>query len=501
MYELTGLDSLDWLVLGLIAAGLGLVVLGLWKHTGLLRWSLIGVGVVMAVGGVLAQPARVGESLKRAVTSFPAILILGALLGVVGAVVWLLARRPAVFKVTPVVIAAMVVLVGATVGAYLYVRDARYIPPTPPDENGAQPSIPEPFERVWTLQLTGHPVGLSYHEPTNSVYVTLGEGSVVRLSLSPDPLAKPSDPVPVITDLTFPRGVAAIGSHLYVVEVGDLPCETVFPVCNWLNIDEDVAAGSELAPEAVIIEHSRARILDYSMNNDGTLTRIGPLLSDLPVSNTDHAVNGLKGGPDGELYVSIGHFDSLLYSYPDFGALQHPNKDLMGTLLRIDPTDGSYEVVATGLRNVFGITLDPTGVVWGVDNDGGSLRGHRREEVLRIVDGANFGFPFEGSSPPFTVRTDPATYTRNHDVKGSGGTEWIQGVGQDQGLLLGALGGVSFLRLEFIDGVFRVPEQTHPIKIVGSWGWPVAIEKIGTNAALYAEYGPNTISLLTWTSD
>lgn len=494
MYELTGLDSLDWLLLGMAAVGIGLVVLGAVKGRGAAQIMIPVSGLALVGLSILAQPGRFVDTLVGAVTTFPAVIFFGLMLGFVGGLVWVGINRLVGIDFDGWAVAGGAFAVVVGVGAMLYVQSARDVPPIvePPT---AGPQANEPFELVWSVSLGGHPIDMTFDRDRNQLYVTLGEGEVIRLSL--EDMANPGAPEVVASGLIFPRGIAVNGSQLFVAETGDLPCDTVFPACNRLNVNVEVEEVSDVSAEAEIVRQSRARVIQYQVTSSGDLSQVGNLLEDLPVANTDHAVNGLKMGPGGELYVAIGHIDSLVYSMGEFHAVEHPSKDLLGTVLRVDPVTGDYEVVAEGIRNIFGIAIDPMGVPWGVDNDGGAVTGMRREEVLRIVDGANFGFPYDGSNPPFTVRTEAPAYTRDATVVGSGGTEFIQ-LGGREGLVMGSLGGLYFLQLAPIHGAYRVPEAVRPELVIGSLAWPVAIERVGPNALVYAEYGANRIHLLAW---
>jgi hypothetical protein len=136
--------------------------------------------------------------------------------------------------------------------------------------------------------------------------------------------------------------------------------------------------------------------------------------------------------------------------------------------------------------------------VWGVDNDGPAVRGVRREELQRIVDGSHFGYPYDGSAPPFVDRTDAPAYTFGNEIAGSAGIQWIDDVGGRSGLLLGSGGRVSFLFLTEIDGAMRVPADSGPITATDASGWVVAIETVEEHAVAIAEFGPNRIRLLQW---
>jgi len=83
-------------------------------------------------------------------------------------------------------------------------------------------------------------------------------------------------------------------------------------------------------------------------------------------------------------------------------------------------------------------------------------------------------------------------------TNGSGGIQWIDGVEDWDGLLIGSLGKVSFLGFVEMDGVFRVPNAGTYWQATSASGYVVAIESIGPRAVVFAEWGPNRLHLLRW---
>ena len=62
------------------------------------------------------------------------------------------------------------------------------------------------------------------------------------------------------------------------------------------------------------------------------------------------------------------------------------------------------------MRNVFGMSFDETGQLWGVDNDGRGRGVWRAEELLEIDQGLDYGFPDDGTVGPYTRRTGFASW-------------------------------------------------------------------------------------------
>lgn len=174
----------------------------------------------------------------------------------------------------------------------------------------------------------------------------------------------------------------------------------------------------------------------------------------------DHGANDLEIGPGGMLYLAVGGVDQL---WTDPGALQsvdHPHLDWLGSILHIDPRSGETEVWATGLRNMHGLAFSPDGRLFGVDNDWPTLRGWRKEELIELTRGANYGYPFEGSFGPFDVRTGFPIYAL--EPGGHAGIAWVA-----DGVVSGSCGRLD--RIPFIDrgGEYEVGSRVL-VKVIGT---------------------------------
>lgn len=225
-------------------------------------------------------------------------------------------------------------------------------------------------------------------------YASVAEGQVLRLMVDGDDVE-----TEVVADgLSFPRGVAVAGDTLYVAELGPLPCDNPVPRCK----GEQMELGSVADGERELLRTSSGRVLAFPITPDG-LGAPAVVVSGLHFVNTDHGLNDLDLGPDGMLYLAVGNLDRLAWEdggEPPTGT----ETELIGSVLRIDPSSGAVEPFATGIRNVFALDFDG-GALWGVDNDGPGRGPWRFEELLHLEEGNDYGFPDDGTVGPYVRRT------------------------------------------------------------------------------------------------
>jgi glucose/arabinose dehydrogenase len=93
----------------------------------------------------------------------------------------------------------------------------------------------------------------------------------------------------------------------------------------------------------------------------------------------------LAAGPDGILYVSIG-------SSCDVCEESDPRR---AAIWRLDPTSGSLEPYARGLRNAVGLAWNPDGsALWATENERNAMGEETPpDEVVAVRPGADYGWP------------------------------------------------------------------------------------------------------------
>lgn len=327
---------------------------------------------------------------------------------------------------------------------------------------------------VGEYELPGPPMD---YEPvdawTGYVSVATGEIYLVRLpSRAEDEMTVEL----VADDLIFPRGIAVSDGILYVGDIGALSCEDAYPTC----------FGKTPEGEKEIIEASSGTLIAYDIADDMTLFNRRDIVTDLPVVTSEHGVNDVETGPDGAIYVAIGHV-AWMWEVPDeVSELNHSNIDLLGTIIRVDPDSGVVSIYASGMRNVYGFDFDDAGRILAADNDGWTTMGWYPEGVLVINGGEYFGYPWgggpgvvDGATPPLWQLARP----------GSSAAEWVGEGPWSPGLLVGGWGGVSHVALGSNEDRVFVRSGLPESEVLTVTGYVTAIEQLGANRLLVAVSG------------
>jgi hypothetical protein len=494
MAELTGLFGFDWAIVFFTLFGVALAAMS-WRRDiqgvrvgGFLLIPLLsGVGLVAALW--LRFPNEIRRFLPFLGRPITALLLLGAAIMAFAMADFLFARlvplpgrlwkRSSRSRLVDV---GLLIFVGGAAAvslmAMLGLATGLYIQPAPPGLDrrlSIQAAYPLP---------TG-PLGIVVRGPGDG-YLSLGR-RVAHFQL-PDESGGSLDLTTVADGFTYTRGLTIAGDVLVVADLGPLPCPQPFPYCK----GHDVPGVELIEGERRLLEESRGRLIAFDIGPDGTLDNERVIVSDLPVANTEHGINGLVTGPDGYIYVAIGNLDHLPIDVAE--RVDRPNHDLLGTVLRVSPDGGDVRVFARGLRNVYGLAFDDRGELWGVDNDGETASGWRAEEVLHIRRGRHYGYPYEGSFGPQEVRNDLAIW--RVDGVGSAGVLWAGDVGLGPGLLIGSCGRLDGLRLTDFDGEWLVESATDYARLLQLPGCVTDIEAIGTGRLLVSLFRTNALYVL-----
>ncbi|MDZ4852338.1 MAG: PQQ-dependent sugar dehydrogenase [Pirellulaceae bacterium] len=133
------------------------------------------------------------------------------------------------------------------------------------------------------------------------------------------------------------------------------------------------------------------------------------LLREFP-GGTGHGRNDLALGPDGWIYAI--HGDSVEVPSSDFIDRTSPFRDLLrgksvgqGHVIRTDPDGKRWEILASGMRNPFGIAVNPDGDWFTYDADAEFDMGtpwYRPTRVVQLRSGADYGWrSVTGKWPPY----------------------------------------------------------------------------------------------------
>ena len=211
----------------------------------------------------------------------------------------------------------------------------------------------------------------------------------------------------VLDGLAIPQGLEVLSNKLYISHMGDV-CALITATRSEAESDDCKPSKRSYADVLDILKGSGGQILAYDIDSLGELSNRRILVDRIPTSGRDHSANGITSNGE-HIFVSIGHPDESPRGsfHQNFAELQSESvrSDLMGVIARINPRTSEIVVYATGLRNVYQISIGPDGTIWGADNDSGAGN-VQAEELNAIVEGGFYGYPEFGSyenSPEQTV--------------------------------------------------------------------------------------------------
>src|SRR5882672_2370146 len=159
--------------------------------------------------------------------------------------------------------------------------------------------------------------------------------------------------------------------------------------------------GMEIAPEGVYIA-SRGRIsLLKDADGDGIAdvaeTVVSGWVQEKHNGNSRNDASGIALDAKGNLYFSLGCSD---YTNPFLvdkeGVAHYDLKNERGTILKVSPDRKTREIVCTGIRFAVGLAFNKHGDLFATDQEGDTWfpGGNPLDELLHIVPGRHYGFPY-----------------------------------------------------------------------------------------------------------
>ena len=113
--------------------------------------------------------------------------------------------------------------------------------------------------------------------------------------------------------------------------------------------------------------------------------------------DTRNDAAGVMIDKDGNLYFSLGCMSyNKAWLLDKNGKSQYDPTSERGTILKVSPDRKHREIVATGLRFVIGLDINQHGDLFATDQEGDTWfpGGNPRDELLHIIPGRHYGFPF-----------------------------------------------------------------------------------------------------------
>lgn len=491
MADLTGLFGVDWAIVFFLLFGAAVAVMSVRRdRAGFRLGPALAVPLISGTVLIIRIVTTLGDSIRRfapfLTRTVTVIVIVGAAFVAIAVADFLYSRLAPlpehVWPTRPPVwvpdLGLLLFLGGAAAASLIAVgrlSSATYVEPLPTGLNARLV-----VERSYPLPSAPLDVVM---DGETSGFVSLGT-RIARFELPVD--GDESLSLETVADgFTYTRGMTIVDDVLVVADLGPLPCPNPYPICKGEGVPGvDVPDG-----ERLILQQSRGRLIAFDIDDTGALQNERAILEDLPVANTEHGVNDVITGPDGRIYVSIGNLDHL--DADDLARIHQPHEELLGTIVRLSSDGSDVEVFAKGLRNVFGLTFDPGGGLWGVDNDGSTPQGWRAEEVLHIQEDANYGYPQEGSFGDLKIRDDFAVW--HATGPGSAGVLWAEEVGLGPGLLIASADHIDGLELVEMSGTWAVEDRYAYSELTAVPGIVTHMEPMGDGRILASGIYPDAL--------
>ena len=489
MEELTGIRAFDWVLAAMYAVAAVLVVGSpFWRSPGTRVGGVLVLPFAVGLGGIAALALTFRAETRTflgAVVDKGVTLVVAALVVLVSVAIadFLVSRVASLVAATRVfrrtrregdaALAVALVLPAALAWVGIVKLDDHTISSYEASQAIASGAVTVVEEH----ELPSQPMDVSMQTATEG-YVSFEDGSIGRLVLrgttqTPDVSIEASG-------LASPRGLAIVGNSLIVADLGGLPCEPPSP-CKGENVD----APSAEAGERRILRESDGRLLRFDIRRDGSLANRRVILDQIPVANSEHALNAVTAGPDGRVYITVGNLDRLATVPLTKAERTRPHFDWLGTVLSLRPDGSDVRVVARGIRNIYDLTFDPRGRLYGADNDGKTRAGWRREEVLEIHDGAYYGYPAEGTFAPYVRPRAPGLWVL--DTVGSAGVEWVRWDGRPT-LVVGSCDDVEAVELHEVDGAVAVTDRADVRHVLAVAGCVTVVEQLPGQRLLLGIY-------------
>jgi glucose/arabinose dehydrogenase len=188
---------------------------------------------------------------------------------------------------------------------------------------------------------------------------------------------------------TGEKGTVFVGSrnagkvHALVDEDGDYKADRTYLIADGLNMPSGVAFKNGRLYVAAVNQILRFDHIESRLSDPPKPVVITSTLPD----DEHHGWKYIAFGPDGYLYVPVGVPCNICLS-PD------PRH---GTILKMDPETGEYEIFARGVRNSVGFDWHPvTNQLWFTDNGRDWLGDDLPPDELNRApaQGLHFGFPY-----------------------------------------------------------------------------------------------------------